>query len=201
MIRTAYTDDATEYDTRTATFDHYRRMIVDELPLRAGDTVLDVGCGTGLCFDALHERVGREGTIVGIDAAPEMLDLAAGRIADHGWRNVALVRARVEEVDLPVADHALFCAVHDVMQCGAALDHVLAHLRPGASVAAGGGKWAPPWAVGVNAMVLAAHAPYVDDFTGFDRPWAALAERVPGLAVREIALGGGYVASGRVGVR
>ena len=49
-------------------------MIVDALPLRRGDTVIDAGCGTGLCFDALQERIGPEGTLVGVDAAPEMLD-------------------------------------------------------------------------------------------------------------------------------
>jgi hypothetical protein len=30
------------------------------------------------------------------------------------------------------------------------------------------------------------------------RPWALLAERVPGLSVEEVALGGGYVTWGRL---
>ena len=68
---------------------------------------------------------------------------------------------------------------------------------PAAGVAAGGGKWGPAWAVGLNAGVLALHAPYVRDFTGFDRPWAQLSARVPGLRVREVAMGAGYVAFGR----
>jgi hypothetical protein len=46
--------------------------------------------------------------------------------------------------------------------------------------------------------VLATHAPFVRDFAGFSRPWALLAERVPGLMVQEVALGAGYLASGRV---
>ena len=75
---------------------------------------------------------------------------------------------------------------------------MLAHVRDGGWVAATGGKWAPPWAVAVNAAVLATHAPFVADFAGFTRPWALLAERVPELAVQEVALGGGYLASGRV---
>ena len=83
------------------------------------------------------------------------------------------------------------------MQSASALDHVLGRVRDGGGVAATGGKWAPAWAVGLNAGVLALHAPYVRDFTGFDRPWAQLAERVPGLAVEEVAMGTGYVACGR----
>jgi ubiquinone/menaquinone biosynthesis C-methylase UbiE len=195
---TAYGRDATAYDTQTGAFERFRRQIVDELPLRRGDVVLDVGCGTGLCFPLVRQRIGPEGTIVAVDAAPDMLALAADRVAAAGWSNVVLIESPVEEAPLPEqVDHALFCAVHDVMQSGDALDHVLARVRPGGAVAAGGGKWGPPWAIGLNAGVLALHAPYVRDFTGFDRPWTHLAQRVPGLAVREVAMGGGYVASGR----
>jgi ubiquinone/menaquinone biosynthesis C-methylase UbiE len=194
----AYGRDATAYDTQTSSFERYRREIVDELPLRRGDVVIDAGCGTGLCLPSLRERVGPEGTIIGIDAAPDMLAVAAERVAAAGRSNVVLIDAPVEDAALPEqVDHVLFCAVHDVMQSPAALDHVLGRVRPGGGVAAGGGKWGPAWAVGLNAGVLALHAPYVRDFTGFDRPWAQLSARVPGLRVREVAMGAGYVASGR----
>src|SRR4051812_13546671 len=194
----AYGRDATAYDTQTGSFERYRREIVDELPLRRGDVVIDAGCGTGLCLPSLRERVGPEGTVIGVDAAPDMLAVAADRVAAAGWSNVVLIESPVEDAALPErVDHVLFCAVHDVMQSSAALDHVLGRVRPGGGVAAGGGKWGPAWAVGLNAGVLALHAPYVRDFTGFDRPWAQLAARVPGLRVREVAMGAGYVASGR----
>jgi SAM-dependent methyltransferase len=195
----AYARDAVDYDRRTSAFERYRGIVVGALPLRRGDTVIDAGCGTGLCFAALQERIGPEGTLVGVDAAPEMLDLAAERVAAAGWSNVVLTCAPLETAELPIADHALFCAVHDIMQSGPALDNVLAHLRPGGGVAAGGGKWGPVWAIGLNASVLVLHAPYVRDFTGFDTPWTHLADRVDDLAVRELAMGGGYVASGRRG--
>jgi ubiquinone/menaquinone biosynthesis C-methylase UbiE len=194
----AYARDATAYDVQTGSFERYRREIVGELPLRRGDVVIDAGCGTGLCLPLLRERVGPEGTIIGVDAAPDMLAVAADRVAAAGWSNVVLIEAPVEDAQLPdQVDHALFCAVHDVMQSTVALDHVLGRVRPGGGVAAGGGKWGPAWAVGLNAGVLALHAPYVRDFTGFDRPWTHLAARVPDLRVREVAMGAGYVASGR----
>jgi ubiquinone/menaquinone biosynthesis C-methylase UbiE len=112
------------------------------LDVRCGATVIDVGCGSGLSFEVLQQRVGPDGTIVGIDAAPDMLDLARRLVAERGWGNVVLVEAPVEEAVIPgVADGVLFCAVHDVLQSPAALRNIFAHTRPGACIAAGGGKW------------------------------------------------------------
>jgi SAM-dependent methyltransferase len=194
----AYGRDAMRYDVRTARYDAYRRRAIDALPLSHGDVVMDVGCGTGLCFEGLIGRVGPTGTVVGVEPADAMRAQAAGRVAAKGWTNVVLVGSTVESATLPTVDHALFCAVHDVLQSAPALDHVLAHVREGGGVAATGGKWAPPWAIAINAGVLVLHAPFVRNFAGFNRPWALLAERVPGLLVEEVAMGGGYVARGRV---
>jgi len=197
--QTAYTRDASAYDTRTSAFEAYRRRLVDLLPLCRGEVVLDVGCGTGLCFEQVRSQIGAEGVIVGVDASREMLAMAARRVADRGWRNVLLVQAPIEEAELPVvADHALFCATHDVLQSTAALDNVLSHVRDGGTVAAGGGKWAPAWALGLNASILALHSPYVRDFAGFGRPWTHLSPRLHRMRVQEVAMGGGYLASGTV---
>jgi hypothetical protein len=136
--------------------------------------------------------------VVGVEPAEAMRAQAAERVAARGWTNVVLIGSPVERAVLPAVDHALFCAVHDVLQSAPAVDHVLAHVRNDGGVAATGGKWAPPWALGVNAGVLALHAPFVRNFAGFHRPWKLLGERVPGLTVEEVALGGGYVAWGRV---
>lgn len=191
----AYGRDASFYDARTRAFDDYRCLVVDQLSLRAGDVVLDVGCGTGLCFDQIAARVGPHGRIVGVDASAPMLAIAAERAAALDPA-VELIEAPVEDAALPEVDHALFCAVHDVMRSAQAVDNVLAHVRGGGTVSAGGGKWGPAWALALNAGVLALHAPFVRDFAGFDRPWAHLATRVTDLRVREVGLGGGYLARG-----
>jgi ubiquinone/menaquinone biosynthesis C-methylase UbiE len=195
----AYTEDARTYDQSTQAYQTFRHEIVAGLPLRPGDVVVDVGCGTGLCFPLLQDRIGPTGRIIGVDASPEMVALARARVATEGWDNVTLVESAVEEVYLPAeADAALFCAVHDVMRSPAALRNVLAWLRPGGHVAAGGGKWAAPWLVPLNLQIMALHRPYVTSFEGFDRPWSFLVDLVEEFALSELAFGSGYVATGRV---
>jgi hypothetical protein len=63
--------------------------------------------------------------------------------------------------------------VHDILQSPAALRNVVDNLRPGAWVAAGGGKWASP-------------------------PWSHLEPLIEDVQVREMALGSGYIMTGHV---
>jgi trans-aconitate methyltransferase len=194
----AYCEHARSYDQDTSAFQPYRLAIVEALPLRSGQVVLDVGCGTGLCCSLLREKVGPDGGVVGIEESPEMATVAREHIADQGWRNVTVVQSPAEEAQIDLmADAALFCAVHDIMQSPMALRNVLTRLRPGAWVAAGGGKWAAPMMVAMNVLVRATHAPYVRSFNGFDQPWRYLEQLVEDVRVREMAFGSGYIMTGR----
>jgi ubiquinone/menaquinone biosynthesis C-methylase UbiE len=192
---TAYHEQAGSYERDTAAFQPYRRAVVEALPIQSGDVVLDVGCGTGLCFDLLREKAGE---VVGIEESPEMAAVARERIARAGWDNVTVIQAPAEDAHVErAADAALFCAVHDILQSPQALKNIMATLRPGARVAAGGGKWAAPVLVALNSMVSLLHAPYVRDFGGFDRPWQHLAPMVEDVQVRELAFGTGFVMTAR----
>jgi len=195
----AYTTDARLYDQRTRAFQGFRTAIVEALPLDKGDVVLDVGCGTGLCFSPLLDRIGLDGYLIGIDASPDMVALARDRVDEEGWRNVSILQAPISVAKIPAtADAALFCAVHDIMRSPQALDNVLGSLRPGAQVTAGGGKWAASWMMALNMQVQTLHAPYVRSFEGFQRPWSHLEQRLEDVSVQELAYGTGYVATGRV---
>jgi SAM-dependent methyltransferase len=195
----AYRSEARAYDKRTRQFQLWRELLVERLPAQIGDTVLDVGCGTGLCLPLLQDKVGGTGAVVGIDGSPEMLAVASDRVARNGWRNVRLVSAPLNDAVIDVtADAAIFCAVHDVLQSPGALRNVFDHLHPGAAVGAIGGKWPAPWLWTFRQLVADLHAPFITDFTGFDKPWRLLAEFVPDLRVQQIASGAGYIAVGHV---
>ena len=194
----AYAERARSYDRDTSAFQPYRQAVVEALPLSRGQVVLDVGCGTGLCCGLLREKVGPQGRVAGIEESPEMAALAREHIAGAGWRNVTVALSPAEDAQLDlIADAALFCAVHDILQSPRALRNVMRQLRPGAWVAAGGGKWAAPMLVALNSMVSMLHDPYVRSFSGFDRPWRHLEELVEDVSVRELAFGTGYVMTGR----
>ena len=193
----AYSEQARSYDQRTGAFQRYRDTIVEALPVSQGQVVLDVGCGTGLCCGLLQEKVGPQGSVVGIEESPEMAAVARERIAAEGWPNVTIVQSPAEDAKIPVtADAALFCAVHDILQSPGALQNIMSRLRPGGWVAAGGGKWAPWAMMALNLQVRMLHAPYVRSFSGFGRPWNYLEELIEDIHVREVALGSGYVLTG-----
>ena len=192
-----YHERASSYNRDTGIFQPFRRAVVEALPLRHGQAVLDVGCGTGLCFGSLREKVGPSGTVIGIEKSPEMAALAREHIAHEGWHNVTVMLSSAEDAQPDVtADAALFCVVHDILQSPRALQNVMTRLRPGAWVATGGGKWAAPTMVAVNSMVRTLHAPYVRSFDGFDRPWRYLEDLVEDVRIREMAFGSGYIVTG-----
>jgi ubiquinone/menaquinone biosynthesis C-methylase UbiE len=58
-------------------FDPWVQPLLDDVELGAADRVLDVACGTGIVARRARERLGEAGTVVGIDANPEMI--AVGR--------------------------------------------------------------------------------------------------------------------------
>lgn len=185
------------YDAELALFEPIREDAIATLDLRAGDTVLDVGCGTGLSFGLLHQRVGKTGRILGIEQCPEMMAKARKRVAQNAWKNVDLVCAPAAMARVAAqADAALFHFTHDIVREAAALANVLGHLRPGARVVASGLQWAAPWAWPTNAFVIMAAMHSVTSFEGLGHPWDKLASHLQGVEVRTAVMGGIYIASG-----
>jgi demethylmenaquinone methyltransferase/2-methoxy-6-polyprenyl-1,4-benzoquinol methylase len=98
----------------------FRRRGVEALALEPGERVLELGCGPGTNFDALRERVGPEGTVVGLDYSAGMAASARETVRDAGWENVHVVHA--DAATLPVSEP--FDGVYAAMSLSAMPDPV-----------------------------------------------------------------------------
>ncbi len=120
-----------------------RELVRAALGARAGDRVLDVGCGPGFYVTELLEVVGRDGSLVGVDASADMLAVAAKRAEGHA--NVEFHEA--DATSLPVADASVDRALavqvlEHVRDIPAALAEMRRALRPGGRVLVWDVDWA-----------------------------------------------------------
>jgi demethylmenaquinone methyltransferase/2-methoxy-6-polyprenyl-1,4-benzoquinol methylase len=106
--RRAYDKHAGAYDRAVPLYslvgmrvNHWRRIAVDALDLQIGDTVVEVGCGTGLNFQLLERRIGHSGRVIGFDISEAMLEHARARVAAEGWENVELINVAAVDFEFP----------------------------------------------------------------------------------------------------
>jgi ubiquinone/menaquinone biosynthesis C-methylase UbiE len=64
--------------------DTFRTSVLAQADLAAGMRVLDVGCGTGTLALDLKRAVGDAGTVSGVDASPEMIEIATKKARGKG---------------------------------------------------------------------------------------------------------------------
>lgn len=80
----------------------FRERLTELAGVRPGDSVLDVGCGTGTLAITAKRRVGPSGAVVAIDASPEMIDRAKQKALKAGV-DVRFETAIVEALPFPDA--------------------------------------------------------------------------------------------------
>lgn len=132
--------------------DAFMQPVLDGLferaPLRPGDRVLDIGCGTGASTLQAADRVGTDGFVLGADISPTMLTHASARA--EGASNVAfeIADAAAYRFDDRSFDHLISrFGVMFFAEPVAAFRNILTGLKPGAEVtfAAWGQIQQNPW--------------------------------------------------------
>lgn len=97
-----------------------RKMTVEQALIKPGETVLDVGCGTGE-VTLLAKTHARDGQVYGIDPAPEMISVARRKAARKGLE----IDFRVGVIEaLPFPDSSL-----DVVTSSLMMHHLPEHLK------------------------------------------------------------------------
>jgi ubiquinone/menaquinone biosynthesis C-methylase UbiE len=183
-----------------------RLRAVHALGLRAGDSVIDIACGTGLNFPPIEEAIGPEGRIVGVDMTDAMLAEAQDRRDANGWSNISLVHADAAEFDFPGDVDAILCtyALSQVPECAEVITH-------GAAALSGGGRWvvldlkvpdnAPRWLAELATAIVRPFAP-LDEWIK-RRPWevirAAMQDELAEVCWTELFFGTAFLAAGSRG--
>jgi ubiquinone/menaquinone biosynthesis C-methylase UbiE len=180
-----------------------RVRAVQALGLRAGDTVIDIACGTGLNFELIEEVIGPGGRIIGVDLTDAMLAQAQDRIETNRWGNVSLVQSDAVDFDFPTGIDAILStyALTQVPECA----KVIAH---GAAALSGRGRWVvldlkvpgntPGWLVQLGTALVRPFAS-IDEWT-MRRPWdairAAMQEELADTSWTELFFGTAFLAAG-----
>jgi demethylmenaquinone methyltransferase/2-methoxy-6-polyprenyl-1,4-benzoquinol methylase len=180
----------------------WRRQAIAALNLKPGDTVVDIGCGTGLNFPLLHQAVTSNGKIIAVDLSDAMLEQARQAIAANKWVNIQLVCADAAQFEFPSKVDAIVSAytLTLVPDCGRVISNAFASLTPGGRLVVldmAWPKYCPLWwrhvlfflrSYGVTADILRR------------RPWEivqrSMKEQFQGFSQRQFWFGFFYLACG-----
>ena len=121
-----------------------RERILECLAPRAGDDLLDLGCGTGTDVLKLARLVGSQGRVIGIDKSEALLEEARRRATEAGASNVEFRTGDAER--LPLDDDSVDgCRSDRVLQYVPNPQQAVAELvrvtRPGGRVVAADTDW------------------------------------------------------------
>jgi ubiquinone/menaquinone biosynthesis C-methylase UbiE len=175
-----------------------RRNAVDCLDLKLGDSVLEVGCGTGRNLPFLHNAVGRRGRVYGVDLSAGMLSRAHALAARNGWTNVTLKEGDAIDYVAPGRlDGVLFSLSYNTIQHHrAVLHHVWNQLRPGGSLVIMDAKLPPgrwggiilPFSVWLTKRTVLGNR--------YTQPWRHLATMTTDFEMEEYLFGSYYICRG-----
>ena len=180
----------------------YRKKAVDALSLAPGDAVVELGCGTGLNFALLKEKVGPQGKIIGVDLTDAMLAGARKRIHRNRWSNIELVQCDAATFRYPATVDGIISTFaltlvpeyETVIQAGAAA------LKPGGCFVILDMKWPVNWPSCLLPLILPTVRPFGVTIDLANRhPWDAMNQCLPSVSVKEYYFGLIYIAVGKRG--
>ena len=177
----------------------HRRQAVHALHLQPGDTVVDMGCGTGLNFRLLQKAVGPEGRIVGVDLTDAMPDRARHRIQKAGWQNIELVEDDLATYTFPPSMNAALAtfALEMVPEYDAVIRRVAETLPHGGRLAVYGLKEPERWPDWLIRLGIWLNKPFeVSRNYAALRPWESVRRHMKEVRHKEFFFGAAYLSVG-----
>jgi SAM-dependent methyltransferase len=130
-------DETQRLQKQARLFNPSARRLLEDAGITSGMKVLDVGSGAGDVALLIAELVGAQGTVVGVDSNPQILETARARVQAAGLCNVSFLAGDIAQValdadfDAAVGRCVLFFAPDPV----AVVRRVSQAVRPGGSIA------------------------------------------------------------------
>ena len=123
-------------ERQAAIFEEPTRALLQRCGIRAGQRVLDLGCGAGDVTLLASDFVGLAGEVIGVDRASEAVTTARGRAASTGRRNVTFVHAAIDHLVVEPVDAVIgrFVLMHQTSPVEV-LRRATRLVRPGGIVA------------------------------------------------------------------
>ena len=76
-------------------------LMLEELKLKPGWTVCDLGCGNGYHALTMAGTVGKDGRILAVDIQPQMLEMLKARAEGRGLKNIETIKGEAWDPHLP----------------------------------------------------------------------------------------------------
>lgn len=178
----------------------YRQQTVAALELCPGDHVVELGCGTGLNFSYVQQRIGTQGKIIGVDLTDAMLDVARARVDREGWHNVELVQADVADWHSPDGVAAVYStlALTLLPEYDAVIERASQALKPGGRLAVLDLKQPARWPMWLVRLAAWINKPFGVSLELAERhPWESVRRYLTETEFREYYFGAVYLCVGR----
>jgi ubiquinone/menaquinone biosynthesis C-methylase UbiE len=174
----AYNAAADSYDDPLNSFwPRFGRKTIERLDLRTGENVLDVCCGSGASAIPAAEKVGVDGSVLGVDLAENLLALARAKARHLALHNIEFRVGDMLDLRLPESHFdAVVCVfgIFFVPDMAAAVRALWRLVRPGGRLAIT--TWGPHFFEPVNSVFWNAIREVRPDlYKGF-HPWDRICE-------------------------
>ena len=129
-----YSSQMEGYDDFRKRLLHGREAMMQSLPINNGDTLVDMGGGTGSNIEALGAKINLLKSVTVVDLCPSLLKVAQKRIQQKGWSNVFPIQddATTFQPETPNVDLITFSySLTMIPNWFQAINHAIKLLKPG----------------------------------------------------------------------